>query len=143
MTKTMVMLVAVIGATVIAFIMWPDRQPIQAIAAKPKGDAIVSVILPDQMSDEAQMGERAFAATCAACHGLNGAGRDGLGPPLIHKIYEPSHHGDASFERAAQLGVRSHHWPFGDMPPQPGVTAADVTAIISYIRTLQRANGIN
>jgi len=41
------------------------------------------------------------------------------------------------------MGVRGHHWPFGDMPPVEGVTRGDVTMIIAYIRELQRANGIN
>ena len=58
-------------------------------------------------------------------------------------IYEPSHHGDEAFQRAAAVGVRGHHWPFGDMPPVEGVTRGDVTMIIAYIRELQRANGIN
>lgn len=69
-------------------------------------------------------------------------GKQGFGPPLVHKIYEPSHHGDAAFQVAAAQGVRAHHWRFGNMPPQDGVTAGDVTAIIAYVRELQRANGI-
>jgi len=80
---------------------------------------------------------------CAACHGANAAGQDGVAPPLVHVIYEPSHHGDEAFQRAAELGVRGHHWPFGNMPPVEGVTRADVTMITAYIRELQRANGIN
>lgn len=88
------------------------------------------------------MGRMAFDAICAACHGQNAAGRAGYGPPLVHRIYEPSHHADASFFLAVQNGVRAHHWPFGNMPPQDGLTRADVTAIIAYVRELQRANGI-
>ncbi|MBV1864502.1 MAG: cytochrome c, partial [Rhodobacteraceae bacterium] len=75
--------------------------------------------------------------------GDNAGGRDGLAPPLVHKIYEPSHHGDMSFLLAAQNGVRAHHWPFGNMPPVAGVTRGDVVGIVSYIRELQRENGIN
>ena len=82
-------------------------------------------------------------AKCAACHGVNAAGKDGVAPPLVHKIYEPSHHGDESFQRAAALGVRAHHWPFGNMPAVEGVTRGDVKMITAYIRELQRANGIN
>lgn len=36
----------------------------------------------------------------------------------------------------------AHHWTFGDMPPQTGLTRADVVAIVTYVRELQRANGI-
>ena len=108
----------------------------------PKGDALVSIDVPDPLSTQAQMGKRAFDAVCAACHGDNAAGRDGMGPPLVHKIYEPSHHADFAFLRAVRNGVRAHHWRFGDMPAQEGLTDADVKLITLYIRELQRANGI-
>ncbi|HSM30420.1 MAG TPA: c-type cytochrome, partial [Woeseiaceae bacterium] len=65
-----------------------------------------------------------------------------IAPPLIHRIYEPNHHGDQSFYLAAKQGVRSHHWPFGDMPPVESITDAEVGQIVAYVRTLQRANGI-
>lgn len=108
-----------------------------------QGDPMVSVRLPDDLSPQAGMGKRAFDATCAACHGENASGRLGFGPPLVHKIYEPGHHGDEAFQIAAQNGVRAHHWKFGDMPAQTGLTRADVAAIVTYIRKLQRANGID
>ena len=107
------------------------------------GAAMVAVTLPDTLSPEGTMGKRAFDAVCADCHGENAAGKMGIAPPLIHKIYEPSHHGDMAFQMAAANGVRAHHWKFGDMPSQPGVTRADVTSIITYVREVQRANGIN
>lgn len=94
-----------------------------------------------RLSNTAKHGETLFNANCVACHGKN-AGGTKSGPPLVHKIYEPSHHSDLSFQRAAKLGVRAHHWPFGNMPPVPGVNETDVTQIIAYVRELQRANGI-
>ncbi|WP_094023269.1 c-type cytochrome [Maliponia aquimaris] len=106
------------------------------------GGAIVTVALPETLTDQERMGKTAFEAVCAACHGENAAGKQGFGPPLVHRIYEPSHHADMAFHLAAERGVRAHHWTFGDMPPQPGLTRADVTAIVAYVRTLQRANGI-
>ncbi len=48
-----------------------------------------------------------------------------------------------AFYLAAQNGVRAHHWKFGDMPPQDGLTKADVAGIVTYVRELQRTNGIN
>jgi mono/diheme cytochrome c family protein len=101
----------------------------------------VAVTVPG-LSPLATQGERAFGENCAACHGLNAAG-SGKGPPLIHKIYEPGHHADMSIVRAVTLGVRAHHWPFGDMPPQTQVTPAQTRAIIAYLREVQRANGIH
>ncbi|WP_432449857.1 c-type cytochrome [Aliiroseovarius marinus] len=103
---------------------------------------MLAVIMPE-MDDSYSLGRLAFGAKCAACHGDNAGGIEGSGPPLIHKIYEPSHHGDAAFFRAAELGVRAHHWPFGDMPPVEGITRAEVAEIIRYLRTVQRANGIS
>ncbi|MCX7568241.1 cytochrome c [Sulfitobacter sp. F26169L] len=107
------------------------------------GAEIVSVTLPDALTQNAQIGQRAYDANCASCHGINAAGQEGIAPPLVHIIYEPSHHADESFQRAVSFGVRAHHWPFGDMPAVEGLTRGDVTLITAYIRELQRANGIN
>lgn len=105
------------------------------------GGALVDVLIPD-LGPEEMHGEAVFKLNCAACHGVNAVGIEGRGPPLVHKIYEPSHHADAAFVLAVRNGVRSHHWRFGDMPPVDGVTPQQVDAIIAYIRALQRANGI-
>ncbi len=111
-------------------------------SAQPDGDALVRIVLPEDLSDLAQVGKTVFTAACANCHGTDGVGRDGAGPPLVHKIYEPSHHGDQSFYLAVDRGVRAHHWRFGNMAPVDGLTHSDVAAIIAYIREVQRANGI-
>ena len=121
----------------------PQTASVEEVAAPVKGAPMVAVTLPDTLSTEGMMGKRAFEAVCADCHGENAAGKMGIAPPLIHKIYEPSHHGDMAFQMAAANGVRAHHWKFGNMPPQPEVTRADVTSITAYIREMQRANGIN
>ena len=105
------------------------------------GHATVDVKMP-ALSATAKAGQVLFSANCAACHGANGGGTDS-GPPLVHSIYEPNHHGDESFQLAVAQGVRAHHWNFGDMPPQPDVNAGAVGQIIAYVRELQRANGIN
>lgn len=91
---------------------------------------------------ELQAGEAKFNAHCSACHGPQAAGTQ-QGPPLVHKIYEPNHHGDAAFLRAAEFGVKAHHWEFGNMPKIEGVSSADVEQIIRYIRWLQRQAGIS
>ena len=106
------------------------------------GEPIESVLVPDQISDLGLLGKNIFDLKCQLCHGINAAGRHEIGPPLVHKIYEPSHHSDQSFYRAVALGVRSHHWPFGNMAAVEGLTKGDVKAIISYVRELQRENGI-
>lgn len=91
--------------------------------------------------EELKAGEAKFNANCARCHGERATGT-AQGPPLVHKIYEPNHHSDAAFQRAAAMGVRAHHWNFGDMPRIESVTPEDVQQITKYIRSLQREAGI-
>ncbi|MDC1288937.1 cytochrome c [Amylibacter sp.] len=105
--------------------------------------ALAKVILPETFSENAKVGKLLYEAKCVACHAVNASGQDGVAPPLVHKIYEPSHHGDESFQRAVSLGVQAHHWRFGNMLPVEGLTRGDVKMITAYVRELQRANGIN
>lgn len=88
-----------------------------------------------------QEGAQLFAENCARCHGAAADGTN-MGPPLVHRIYEPGHHSDFSFQNAVKNGVVSHHWDFGDMPPVAGLSEDDVTRIIAYVRGLQREGGI-
>jgi len=114
-----------------------DTPPVEATAGAP----LVAVKVPP-LSGDALKGEALFNENCASCHGSNAAGQDGVAPPLVHKIYEPNHHSDGAFYLAAMRGVRAHHWPFGDMPPVPGIREEQVASIVTYVRTLQRENGI-
>jgi len=91
---------------------------------------------------ELQVGEAKFNGHCSACHGPQATGTQ-QGPPLVHKIYEPNHHGDAAFLRAAECVVTAHHWEVGNMPKIDAVTSADVEQIIRYTRWLQRQAGIS
>lgn len=120
-----------VGALGIWFLTRPSDSPPQTIP--------VSVPV---LSADARTGEAAFAENCAECHGVNAAGTQS-GPPLVHKIYEPSHHGDGAFVSAARNGVRAHHWNFGDMPPVDGIDDDKIASIVKYIRELQRHNGIH
>ena len=132
-------MLAAVAILVIGAIVWrlyPQK------AAPGTGAPIVDVTVPE-LDTLALAGKAAFDANCASCHGANAAGQDGVAPPLVHIIYEPNHHGDRAFYLAAQQGVRAHHWPFGDMPPVEGVSEAEIGRIVAYVRTLQRANGIN
>lgn len=137
--------VLIAGAGIGYYVLNPSTPEPMPIAAdgEPDTTALVAVTLPEILSEQAQLGKRMFDAKCAACHNVNGAGTDGLAPPLIHVIYEPSHHGDESFQRAVANGVQGHHWPFGNMPPVDGLTRGDVQMIVTYIRELQRENGIH
>lgn len=89
----------------------------------------------------AATGKKLFEGNCAKCHGADLRGSN-EGPPLVHRIYEPGHHGDASFQIAVKYGTRRHHWQFGDMAPVPGLTPDDVAHISAYVRAEQRKAGI-
>jgi cytochrome c len=121
-------LVAGVGVTVMRFV-------------SPSPDETATRITVPKLSSVAQAGKGDFDAKCAECHGANGAGTE-QGPPLIHDIYNPGHHGDQAFFRAVASGVPRHHWPFGDMPPQPDVKAEEIARIVRYVREMQEANGI-
>lgn len=97
----------------------------------------------DPFADEgdAVAGEIAFNGTCAVCHGPGAVGTD-EGPTFLDPIYRPGHHADGAFLVAVRRGVRQHHWPFGDMPPQEGLTDQDINDIVAYVRQLQTEAGI-
>lgn len=143
MTAKYIWIGALAAAAVAAYLLTrPDPAEQAAQAPPPENGALVAIQVP-ALDGNAAIGARMFETACAQCHGTNAAGREGAGPPLIHVIYEPGHHADESFQRAVALGVKSHHWRFGDMPPVNGLTRGDVAMIIAYIREVQRANGIN
>ena len=99
---------------------------------------------PGLMPNAAQ-GKALFARNCASCHGADLQGVDQgekKGPPLLHKIYEPAHHGDVAFQLAVRHGVRAHHWPYGNMAPVPGLSPDEVAHITAYVRAEQRKVGI-
>jgi len=141
-TKYLILGFGIIGAVAIYTLLQPKppKETPQTFASN--GTAMVSITMP-AIEGNAAIGKNIFENICAACHGTGGVGNAEAGPPLIHKIYEPSHHGDESFQRAIATGVRAHHWQFGNMPPVEGLTRGDVAMVIDYIRDIQRANGIN
>lgn len=117
-----------------------NPHSVQTTAGK-EGAPLADVKLPE-LTEAGLAGKAVFEANCATCHGKNAAGQEGVAPPLVHLVYEPNHHGDEAFLMAAKNGVRSHHWRFGNMPPVEGATDEDVAKVVTYVRELQRANGI-
>lgn len=89
----------------------------------------------------ADAGRVVFAASCAGCHGERARGTTN-GPPLVDRIYEPSHHADVAFVLAVRNGSRQHHWGFGDMPPVPDIDDREIADTIAYVRRLQQDAGI-
>jgi cytochrome c len=95
----------------------------------------------EEAAPDPERGEQLFAMNCAVCHGPAATGSM-QGPPLVHEIYEPSHHPDELFVRAVMEGVPQHHWDFGPMPRIGGLSEGDVEDITAYVRQLQREAGI-
>lgn len=123
-----------------AFFILGAALAVHRYVLSPSGSTAIEVRVP-ALSAQASAGKEVFDANCAQCHGANGAGSN-TGPPLVHDIYNPGHHGDRAFYLAARQGVRRHHWGFGDMPPQPEVGQSEMSTIVRYVRELQAANGI-
>ena len=109
-------------------------------ASGPNSGLAIDVKVP-VLSSNAKSGEAVYSENCAACHGQNAGGSD-QGPPLVYDTYNPGHHADGAFYMAVKSGVRQHHWKFGNMPAQPNVSKAETKLILTYVRELQRANGI-
>ena len=145
--NTRSLLIGICAVAVVAGIAYWQTRPQALLAPSASaptataGGPMVAVTVPG-LSSNAALGQRLYDTACASCHGANAAGVEGTAPPLVHIYYEPNHHGDAAFLLAAKQGVRAHHWPFGDMPPVPGVSEQDVGRIVAYVRALQKANGI-
>lgn len=125
--------------------LWPITSLLLALGAatglKAQAQTMQIPKPSEHLMPNPALGKKLFAANCASCHGAELKGTD-KGPPLLHKVYEPSHHGDAAFQMAAKHGVRAHHWQFGDMKPVPAVTPDDVAHITAYVRMEQRKVGI-
>jgi len=142
MRNIILVVVFVIGVGLVWLTTGSQKNGNMESSGKPSDAAIVNILMPEELSKTAKLGEALFNANCATCHGQNAVGQKGVAPPLVHKIYEPSHHGDQSFQMAVAMGVRSHHWKFGNMPAIEGLAREDVFQITQYVRELQRANGI-
>ena len=104
-------------------------------------DTAPTSVTTGERSEAALAGEKLFSANCSMCHGSNASGTS-QGPPLVHEIYEPGHHGNASFVIAVARGVRAHHWDFGNMPAVPELSIDEIHQVICYVRELQLAEGI-
>ncbi|MEK9642712.1 MAG: cytochrome c [Paracoccaceae bacterium] len=122
---------SVLAILIIAAIAYSLVPSGSSDASAEEGAPIVKIEIPGQLSEIAMLGKQAFDIKCASCHAENAVGHNGVAPPLVHKIYEPNHHGDESFQRAVAMGVRAHHWKFENMPAIEWMTRADMKVMIA------------
>lgn len=130
----------VFAVLIVAAACGAKTPPAPDAAAAPDKAAAPDTAAAQPPPSELQAGASLYEANCAKCHGPNAEGTS-TGPPFIHALYVPSHHGDDAFVSAALNGVTAHHWKFGDMPPVEGMTEPDVRQIVPYIRWLQGQQG--
>ncbi|MDE2745727.1 MAG: cytochrome c [Chloroflexota bacterium] len=118
-----------------------DEEDYAASQTHDEHDSAPAAVVAGEHSETGLEGKKLFAANCTQCHGENAMGTN-QGPPLVHVIYEPGHHGNASFVIAVARGVRAHHWDFGNMPAIPELSIDEINQVICYVRELQLANEI-
>src|SRR5579864_7747730 len=75
-------------------------------------------------------GQRAFASTCAGCHGLDGRGSERA--PSIATSTKAQHTSDSDVAKIISNGV-----PGTGMPAFHTLTPAQVRSLVSYVRYLQ------
>jgi len=135
----------ILSLLVAAAITWiPTIQ--QANAAMYHGPAgpspVTGLVKNPRVPFKYARGMKIFGDKCSVCHGQWAEGTADKGPPLVHPYYEPSHHDDNSFYRAALSGVTAHHWHFGNMPRIDGISEQEVGSVIQFVRWWQEENGI-
>lgn len=123
-----------IGLAVISFAM-----PISACGGGGAADppATGNPLEPVAVSE----GKRLFEGTCAACHGFDALGIDGLGRTLVDSLFV-GEQTDAQMLAFLAEGLKADH-PDNitgvDMPPRggnPDLTDQDLNDIVAYVRTL-------
>ena len=132
---------AIVTTLLIAACGGGDEEDYAASQSHDAHESAPTAVLAGEHSETGLAGKKLFAANCTQCHGENAIGTN-QGPPLVHQIYEPGHHGNASFVIAVARGVRAHHWDFGNMPAIPDLSIGEINQVICYVRELQLANDI-
>ena len=109
--KSIIAVTSILVAGGIGYALWPTTlQTTQSDAyISLENGVLAEALVPETLSQNAQVGELGFEAKGAVFHGVNAAGQDGVAAPLVPIIYEPSHHSGESFQRAVAMSVRGHH----------------------------------
>jgi nitrite reductase (NO-forming) len=95
----------------------------------------------EESGADAASGANLFAATCAACHGQEAVGVDGLGPALVGNAFVASQSDDelADFITVGRPGDHPDNTTGIAMPPKggnPALGGDDIDDIVAYLREL-------
>ena len=115
----------------------PKSQPVLVLAALWAASCFAAwPLTPQQPSWQKNVkpvstrGKQTFASTCATCHGLDGRGAERA--PNIAENPKVQRLSDAQIAHIIENGV-----PGTGMPAFHSLEAADVKAVVTYLRTLQ------
>ncbi len=94
---------------------------------------------------EAGIGHDAFVASCSACHGVQGEGREGLGKALRGSEFIATQSDEQliAFVKSGRPSWDESNTTGLDMPPKggnPAITDDQLKQIVSYIRALHAAD---
>jgi cytochrome c oxidase cbb3-type subunit III len=112
------------GLAIILVVLWIAAFHVAAAHAQPQDSS------EDDFKAAPGPGERTFASTCAGCHGLDGRGSERA--PSIAGSAKVQHFSDAQISSIISNGV-----PGTGMPPFRSLSAAQVHAVVNYLRILQ------
>jgi mono/diheme cytochrome c family protein len=95
-----------------------------------------------ESTGDADKGKNLFATTCAACHGPNGEGVQGLGKPFTGSEFLKGKNDDdlLAFVKKGRPPGDPDNTTGVDMPPKggnPALSDDDLRDIIAFLRTLQ------
>jgi len=113
---------ALLGVT---FGLSPFLQPAAAAASKEQSTNIVSSAASPALEGEARRGHSLFDHNCAHCHGDDASGDEG---PSLYDLKKT----DARIARIIREGIKGEMPRFGAK-----LNAADIQALIAYLRTLK------
>lgn len=84
MRIALALITAAVFALGAGWLLW--LAPSEPVADTQPGAPMVAVSLPSSFTDREQMGQTAFAANCAACHGENGW----VAPKWVRRLFTRS-----------------------------------------------------
>lgn len=131
--------IGAVGIKAIEWAAWGEPHMIVVPAAQPADTVTPSLPQAAPVTGDPVLGAKSYAATCAACHGVNGVGIPQVAPALRHTEFM-SASPDAAVQAVIVIGRMADDPASATgraMPARGGnpfLTDADVANIIAYLR---------